>query len=199
MIPSLTAVTPDDTPEAGDVQKAQRDPAAFAALYRRYVTPIYRYVYSRVGNRNDADDLTSQVFTEALASLAHYREQGTFAAWLFTIAARRVIDHYRQTRPQLPLDAAADRPADGRSPLSQAIHNEELAQLTGLISRLEEDKQEFLRLRYAGGLTYAEIGHVTGRSEAAVKMAMNRLLRRLQAMVAEAAVAEKERDADERR
>jgi RNA polymerase sigma-70 factor, ECF subfamily len=199
MIPSLTAVTPDDTPEAGDVQKAQRDPAAFAALYRRYVTPIYRYVYSRVGNRNDADDLTSQVFTEALASLAHYREQGTFAAWLFTIAARRVIDHYRQTRPQLPLDAATDRPAAGRSPLSQAIHNEKLAQLAGLISRLEEDRQEFLRLRYAGGLTYAEIGHVTGRSEAAVKMAMNRLLRRLQAMVAEAAVAEKERDADERR
>jgi RNA polymerase sigma-70 factor, ECF subfamily len=199
MIPSVTAVTPDDTPEAGDVQKAQRDPAAFAALYRRYVTPIYRYVYSRVGNRNDAEDLTSQVFTEALASLAHYREQGTFAAWLFTIAARRIVDHYRQTRPQLPLDAATDRPADGRSPLSQAIHNEKLAQLAGLISRLDQDRQELLRLRFAGDLTYAEIGHVTGRSEAAVKMAMNRLLRRLQAMVAEAAVAEKERDADERR
>jgi RNA polymerase sigma-70 factor, ECF subfamily len=195
MIPSATAVTPDDTSEAGDVQKAQRDPTAFAALYRRYVTPIYRYVYSRVGNRNDAEDLTSQVFTEALASLPHYREQGTFAAWLLTIAARRIVDHYRQTRPQLPLDAATDRPADGRSPLSQAIHNEKLAQLAGLISRLDEDKQEFLRLRFAGELTYAEIGHVTGRSEAAVKMAMNRLLRQLQAT---ATVAEKEWDADER-
>jgi hypothetical protein len=63
MIPSVTAVTPDDTSQADDVQKAQRDPAAFAALYRRYLTPIYRYVYSRVGNRNDAEDLTSQVFT----------------------------------------------------------------------------------------------------------------------------------------
>lgn len=192
-------ISSEDTLEAGEVQKAQRDPAAFAALYRRYVAPIYRYVYSRLGNRNDAEDLTSQVFTEALASLAHYREQGTFAAWLFTIAARRIVDHYRQTRPHLPLDAALDRPADGHSPLGQVIHNEKLAQLAGQISRLNEDKQELLRLRFAGGLTYGAIGHITGRSEAAVKMAMNRLLRQLQAMVAEAALAEKERDADERR
>jgi RNA polymerase sigma-70 factor, ECF subfamily len=193
---SATAVTPDEPTDAGEVLKAQRDPAAFATLYRRYVTPVYRYIFSRVGHRPDAEDLTSQVFTEALASLPRYQEQGTFAAWLFTIAARRIVDHYRQTRPQLPLGAALEQPAAGRTPLAQAIRREELAQLAALIGRLDEEKQELLRLRFAAGLTYAEIGSVTGRSEAAVKMAISRLLRRLQVM---AVAAEKERDADERR
>jgi RNA polymerase sigma-70 factor, ECF subfamily len=165
-----------------------------AWLYRRYVTPVYRYVYSRVGNTADAEDLTSQVFTEAWASLDRYREQGTFPAWLFTIAARRLVDHYRRTRPLLPLEAAVTHAQEARSPLAETVHNEELAQMAALVGQLDEEKQELLRLRFAGGLTYAEMGAVTGRSEAAVKMAINRLLRHLQEM---ALAGEEKRDADE--
>jgi len=75
--------------DASLVEAARRDPAAFATLYRRYVTPIYRYIYSRLGNVADAEDLTARVFTEALEGLHRYREQGNFAAWLFTIARHR--------------------------------------------------------------------------------------------------------------
>jgi len=159
---------------------APRDPITFAALYRRYVTPIYRYAYSRVGNQADAEDIAAQVFSEALAGLDRYREEGNFAAWLFTIAARRIVDHYRQAKPHLPLDAACFLSADGRSPLNQAIHNEKLAELARLVAQLPAEKQELLRLRFAGELTYAEIGAVVGRSEAATKMALNRLLRQLE-------------------
>jgi DNA-directed RNA polymerase specialized sigma24 family protein len=93
----------DSTQEVDDdalVQAIRSDPAQFAVLYRRYALPVYRYLYGRVGNAKDAEDLTSQVFLEVLESLPRYRSQGSFAAWLFTLARRRAIDLHRRQRPQ---------------------------------------------------------------------------------------------------
>jgi RNA polymerase sigma factor (sigma-70 family) len=167
--------------DASLVKAARRDPAAFAALYRRYVTPVYRYLYSRVGHAADAEDLTAQVFTETLEGLRRYRERGSFAAWLFTIARRKAADYHRWKHPHLPLNEALDRPAEEKDPLARLVQDEALRWLATLVAQLDEDQQELLRLRFAGGLTYSEIGALTGRSEAAVKMALHRLLRRLQA------------------
>ncbi|MCZ7671794.1 MAG: sigma-70 family RNA polymerase sigma factor [Chloroflexi bacterium] len=167
-------------PDTALVQAAQRDTEAFILLYRRYVKRIYRYHYSRTGNSADAEDLTSQTFAEALAALSRYQEQGAFAAWLFAIARRRLTDHYRRQRPQQPLDHAHNLAAAEPSPLSQTVHNDELNQLANLVADLSEDKQELLRLRFAAGLTYAEIGRIVKRSEAATKMAVHRLLQQLE-------------------
>ena len=167
--------------DASLVRAAQRNSVAFAALYRRYVTPIYRYIYSRVGHAAQAEDLTAQVFTEALEGLHRYREQGNFAGWLFTIARRRVTDHYRRQRPRVPLREALDRPAEGDDLLTHAVQDEALNRLAALVTQLDEEQQELLRLRFAAGLTYGEIGRLLSRSEAAVKMAVYRLLRLLEA------------------
>jgi RNA polymerase sigma-70 factor (ECF subfamily) len=166
--------------DAALVRAAKRDRNAFAALYRRYVARIYRYVYSRVGRKADAEDLTAQIFTEALEGLEGYREQGTFSAWLFTIAHRRVVDHYRRRRPTQPLDAASKIEGDRPNPLAEVVREERLERLAGLVKELDEEKQELLRLRFAGELTYREIGEIVGRSEGAVKMAVHRLLHRLE-------------------
>lgn len=166
--------------DASLARAAQRDRKAFAALYRRHVHRIYRYIYSRVGRRADAEDLTALVFTEALEGLDGYREQGTFSAWLFTIAHRRLVDHYRRDRPTWPLDTAREIPADGPNPLTEVVQNERKAHLARLVESLDEEKQELLRLRFAAELTYREIGEIVGRSEGAVKMAIHRLLRRLE-------------------
>lgn len=80
-------------------QAARHEARAFAAIYRRYVDNVYRYGYSRVGSQADAEDLTAQVFLDALQGLNGYRERGTFSAWLFTIAHCRIVDHYRRRRP----------------------------------------------------------------------------------------------------
>lgn len=162
------------------VKAARHDPVAFAALYRRYVTPIYRYLYSRVGNAADAEDLTAQTFVAALEGLPGYRERGNFAAWLFTIAHNKAADHHRQQHPQLPLDEALDSPRHGENPLASMMRKEALQRLSALVAGLEEDKQELLRLRFAGSLTYAQIAQVVGSSEGGVKMAVRRLLRRLE-------------------
>lgn len=169
-----TAVIAELDDEAALVEAARHDVDAFAALYRRYVMPIYRYLHSRTGNATDAQDLTAQVFLEALESLSRYRDRGNFAAWLFTIARRRAVDHYRRTSA-VPLDDIDDLPA--RSDLmADVIERETLAQLGALLSQLDAAQLELLQLRFAGDLTFQQIGVVQGRSEAAVKMALRRLL-----------------------
>jgi RNA polymerase sigma-70 factor (ECF subfamily) len=167
-------------PEPALVAAAQRDRAAFAGLYRLYVTRIYRYIYSRVGAAAEAEDLTSQVFVQALEGLAGYREQGHFSAWLFSIARRKVADHHRRRPAPLPLDEATAA-ADQVDPLGRLVQEEALERLAALVAGLGEEEQELLRLRFAGELSYGEVGAVVGRSEPAVKMAMHRLLRRLEA------------------
>jgi DNA-directed RNA polymerase specialized sigma24 family protein len=106
--------------DASLAQEALRDPAAFAVLYRRYAGAVHRYLYSRTHNAADADDLTAEVFTEALKALPRYRERGQFAAWLFTIACRKAAGHVRRLRPQVALDEAALAPAASPDPLAES-------------------------------------------------------------------------------
>lgn len=153
----------------------------FTQVYREHVTRVYRYVYARVGNREDAEDLTAQVFLEAWEKWPSYREEGKVAAWLLTIARRRVADYYRDRQPQVSLEALVSI-GDSTTPWDALEREEQLAQLASLVSRLDEEEQELLRLRFAAGLTYREMADVLGRSEAAVKMAVYRVLRRLARM-----------------
>lgn len=174
---------PELTQQAGDaelVAAARRDPKAFAVLYRRYITPVYRYVYHRVNRSQEAEDLTSQVFTAVLESLDRYREQGDFPAWLFTIARRTVIAYYRRQDPQVALEEVYPDPSQEDDPLDGLVRDERLAQLGGLLSELDEEQRELLNLRFSAGLTYKQIAQVLGNSEAAVKMAVHRLLRQLE-------------------
>ena len=160
--------------EAALVEAARRDSEAFAALYRRYLNPLYRYLLHRSNGVHDAEDLTAQVFTEALEGLVdgRYREGGCFAAWLFTIARRRLVDWYR-LRPAAPL---GDLPSPESGLLDAVEKCEALQRLNGLLARLDEDRQELLRLHFSAGLSFTEIGLLEGRSEAAVKMALYRAL-----------------------
>ncbi len=156
------------------VENARHDPDAFAALYQHYLTPVYRYLLIRLENPQQAEDITSRVFTEALEGLINqrYREKGKFAAWLFTIARRRLIDFYRQ-RPAVSLEETAFSYPD---PFDQIQFSDNKTRLKELLSRLDEDKQELLRLRFAGGLSFAEIAALECKSEAAVKMMVYRTI-----------------------
>ncbi|NPA91984.1 MAG: sigma-70 family RNA polymerase sigma factor [Chloroflexi bacterium] len=162
-------------------QAAPSLPADFAQVYRDHVTRVYRYVYARVGNREDAEDLTAQVFFDALEKWASYRDEGKVAAWLLTIARRRVADYYRRHSRPLSLDVVPFL-ADPHTPWDGVEKEEELAHLARLVAQLSDEDQELLRLRFAAGLTYREMADIVGRSEAAVKMAVHRLIRRLARM-----------------
>ena len=156
------------------VERARRDPEAFAVLYREYLPRVYRYLYRRVGSIPDAEDLTAQVFTEALEGLLknRFRAGGCFPAWLFSIARHRAVDFYRQ-RPTDPLE---DPPSPEPGLLAAVEQTDDLERLARLLAQLDEHKQELLRLRYAAGLRFAEIALLDGRSEAAIKMEVYRAL-----------------------
>ncbi len=159
------------------VEFARQDSDAFSALYQRYLTPLYRYLYRRIGDPHDAEDLTAQVFIEVLEGLTagRYREGGCFAAWLFTIARRRTVDLYRQR----PNEFLNDPPSPEPGLLAGIEAEEDMHRLTGLLAQLDGTHQELLRLRFSAKLSFAQIGRVEGRSEAAVKMAVYRTLEHL--------------------
>ena len=165
--------------DAALVEAARHDPAAFTLLHRRFMVPVYRYLYKWVGNSAEAEDITSQVFIEVLESLVHYHERGKFAAWLFTIARRKAIAAHKRRRPNLSLDELEDLPTRTEEPFERVIQSEQRERIAAIFASLNEDQRELLRLRFTAGLRYADIGVVLGRSEASVKMAIHRILRQM--------------------
>lgn len=177
---SIAKAEPKETPydAAALALSAHNDPAAFAELYERYALAVYRYLFSRVWQPEIAEDLTSQVFLEALEHIHSYRPVGAFAAWLFTIARRRTADFFRKLRPTLALEEVMVR--DPSEPLFEVIRNEEIRLLDEQLRELDEPEREMLRLRFAAGLSFVDIGALLGRKPAAVKTATYRLLDRLE-------------------
>lgn len=163
---------------------AKEDYAAFDALYRRYVQRVYRYCYVQCGNEQDAEDLTAQTFLAALDNIGRYREQGSFAAWLFTIARRRCHDYHRRRyrRPEEPLENAAGY-AHPRTPDPEQhlVHSTMLDCVQRTLPQLSADRQEVVRLRYWAGLSTAETAAVMRRGTSAVKMLLLRAVNDLRA------------------
>lgn len=164
------------------VQAARANPAAFEGLYSRYVTRVYRYLYARVNSRDEALDLTQQVFLKALDALPNYRSRGdAFAAWLFRIASHIAADTYRRRKPTLSWESLTDLESLDefmyeQNPEALVLHQEELKQLQRQLSRLDQQKRELLALRFAADLSSTEIASVVGKSPAAVKKQLTRII-----------------------
>lgn len=161
------------------VENARSDPLAFAELYRFYAVRIYHYLFAHVGSKDDAEDLTAQVFMGVWNGLRRYNERGSFAAWVFRIARNKVVDWLRRRKPLTSLDSLEGLAASSGDPFAALLLQEDLNRLRGLVASLPPDQKEILRLRYAAGLSYAEMGQVLGKREDAVRMAAARLLERL--------------------
>ncbi len=177
---SSDAAAPFDEHEL--VHAAQLDPAAFDMLYRRYLTPIYRYIRTQVHHRDDASDLTQQVFLRAMRALPQYPHRGPFAAWLFKIARNLLIDRHHAMRPTISLDHLPEHlhPQEGGgNPEGMAVLHEEHDRMHHLLSQLPPDKRELIALHSSGQLTIAEIAAVVGKSSEAVKKQLTRTLKAL--------------------
>jgi RNA polymerase sigma-70 factor (ECF subfamily) len=167
-------------PDAALVAAAQGDPTRFVALYDRYVARVHGYVRVRIRDAATCEDVTSQVFTTALAKLAGFRGGGSFGAWLFRIAQNAVHDVYRRQRVDpLPV-AALDALRDGApGPEEQALAEERAERLRTLLATLPPEQQHLLALRYGAGLSFEEIGRVVGKSTVAARVSIHRILQDL--------------------
>jgi RNA polymerase sigma-70 factor (ECF subfamily) len=167
------------TDENALVERAKTDSAAFGILYELYVNKIYNYIYYRVGNQHDAEDLTARTFYRALDHIGRYVNRGApFSAWLYRIAHNLVANWHRDQsrRKIISLEDIKLRVQRRDGPDQMAEQKEEQDELLAAIRRLPPDRQQLLILKFAEGMSNAEIGKVMGRSEGAIKSLYHRTL-----------------------
>lgn len=169
----------NDHDEATLIGQAKGNAEAFGLLYERYVTKIYNYIYYRVGNERDAEDLTARVFYRAILHLEHYTDRGVpFSAWLYKIAHNLVANWHRDEgrRKVVPLHEAVLHGLWTEAPETMTENREEQEFLLRAIRCLPGERQQLLILKFVERLSNAEIGVVMNRSEGAVKSLYHRTL-----------------------
>ena len=153
------------------VQRAkQRDQKAFAQLYEEHFDKIYRYVALRIGDRTEAEDMTQQVFLNALKSISSFKWKGVpFAAWLFRIAHNQVVDYLRKKSKQVAVPLNESLVSSDSNPQLMAGHNLDVEQLLSATRRLTEAQRQVISLRFAGELSINQVANIMGKSQGAVK------------------------------
>jgi len=158
------------------VEAAQRDPAHFAELYERNFHAVYAYVARRTATREEAEDVTSQVFHQALANLRRFEWRGApFGAWLIRIAANSLADHWR-----LRARESGDPPGEELSDDSMG-DVERRAVLFQLVDSLPVDQRRVIAMRFVEQKSIREIAQEMQRSEGAIKQLQFRALVKLRA------------------
>nr|WP_091552427.1 ECF subfamily RNA polymerase sigma factor, BldN family [Micromonospora pattaloongensis] len=169
------------------VERAQAGEAeAFGLIYDRYVDTVFRFVYFRVGNRQLAEDLTSDTFLRALKRIGSFTWQGRdLGAWLVTIARNLVADHFKSGRYRLEvttgdvLDAdREDRGPEG-SPEAAVLDHITNVALLSAVKQLNPEQQECIVLRFLQGFSVAETAQAMGKNEGAIKALQYRAVRAL--------------------
>ncbi len=152
------------------VRRAQHhDQEAFAQLYEEHFDKIYRYVTFKIGNEIEAEDMTQQVFLNALQSISSFKWKGIpFSAWLFRIAHNQVVDYFRRKKhATVPLDESLV--SNDNNPQLIVEQKLDIEQLLLVTKQLTEAQREVISLRFAGELPIAQVAKAMGKSQGAIK------------------------------
>ncbi len=169
------------------VEKAIKgDRASFAALYERYVDRVYRHVYYRVSNHADAEDITQEAFVRAWNAIGKYRKTGApFAAWLITIAANLISDHFKHHQ-KIPVadvgynELSGDPVSDPSGLVETNLNN---ALIKKAVNKLKGDKQKVILMHFIDGFSYEEIAKTLKKSKGAIRVIQYRALNDLRRML----------------
>jgi RNA polymerase sigma factor (sigma-70 family) len=170
--PTDVPVTPVGQDDADLAIRASRgESAAFGALYDKHVAAIYRYVYYRVRDDAEAEDLTSEVFMRALRAMPRYEPRQAFLAWLYRIARNAVIDRARRGNRQVSFEDALQHPDADRviEPDAEILAHSDSQVLRGAMAKLTPLQQEVIVLRFLEGYSTLEISRIVGKREGTVR------------------------------
>ncbi len=170
------------------VERAQRgERAALEELYLIHFDRIYSYLHVSVGNRHDAEDLTTQTFLKMLESIGRFRWQSApFSAWLFRIAHNLAMDHFRARRRWQPEEEVPE-PAGSEEPSAelQAMQSIGRQSMLELIQDLSPEQQQVLTLKFVFNFANADVATILEKTEGAIKSLQHRALASLQKQIAQ--------------
>ena len=169
------------------VERAQQaDRGALEELYLIHFDRIYSYLHMSVGNRHDAEDLTTQTFLKMLESIGRFRWQSApFSAWLFRIAHNLAMDHFRARRRWQPEEEVPEPPgSEEPSAELEAMQSIGRQSMMELIEQLSPEQQQVLTLKFVFNFPNADVATILGKTEGAVKSLQHRALGSLQKQIA---------------
>ncbi|MBI4788438.1 MAG: sigma-70 family RNA polymerase sigma factor [Chloroflexi bacterium] len=158
-------------------QATKHNHAAFGQLYDRYIDKIYRYIYYKVGNQTEAEDLSGQVFLKAWEAIGHYQCTGRpFAAWLYRIAHNLVVDYFRTKRDAASLEEITTL-IEPNSDLDDIVEQHLTSEtLRHALRRLTRDQQQVIVLRFLEGYNTTEVAQIMGKQPGAIRTLQHRAL-----------------------
>ena len=173
--------TEADTAERLLIEAAQKDPARFAEIYELNFNRVYGFIARRVGSRDIAEDLTSDVFHKALAGLPRFEWRGVpFGAWLIRIASNAIIDRAKRAAKDSDI-SGLDEPSEVSPKEIEEI--EQRARLFKLVDQLPPDQRRVIVLRFSEEKSIREVAQDLSRTEGAVKQLQFRALQNLRAQL----------------
>src|SRR3989344_3490669 len=179
------SMTDDPTKEATDERQliersVEGESSAFGRLYDRYLEKIYRFVFFKVGHREEAEDLTQQVFTSAWENIQGFREQGLpISSWLYKIARNRIIDHYRTKKTHTPLERIPEEIAHLTEDMEDMDKKILLERIYTSLHTLTDEQQEIIVLRFIEEFSHKEIAAAMDKQEVAVRVLQHRAIKNL--------------------
>ena len=168
------------------VDRAQKgDREALEELYLIHFDRIYSYLHVSVGNRHEAEDLTTQTFLKMLESIGKFRwRSAPFSAWLFRIAHNLAMDHFRASRRWQPEEEVPEpEPDEATSAEAGALQSIGRKSMLELIEELSPEQQQVLTLKFLFNFANAEAATILGKSEGAIKSLQHRALASLQKQI----------------
>ena len=176
-----TGATPQQVRQLVD-RAQQGERSALEELYLLHFDRIYSYLHLSVGNRHDAEDLTTQTFLKMLESIGRFRwRSAPFSAWLFRIAHNLAMDHFRAARRwQLEAEIPEPEPPEESAAEEEALESIGRRSMLELIENLSPEQQQVLTLKFVFNFSNGEAATILGKTEGAVKSLQHRALASLQ-------------------
>src|SRR5256886_9421507 len=164
----------------------QGERGALEDLYLIHFDRIYSYLHMSVGNRHDAEDLTTQVFVKMLESIGKFRwRSAPFSAWLFRIAHNLAMDHFRANKRWQPEEEVPEPdPGEGSAAEQEALESIGRESMLELIQKLSHEQQQVLTLKFVFNFSNAEAATILDKTEGAIKSLQHRALASLQRQIA---------------
>jgi RNA polymerase sigma-70 factor (ECF subfamily) len=159
------------------------DAGDLAAIFSRNFEPVYRFLYRRVGNREDAEDLASEIFLKAARELDTCRSEASIQRWLFTVARTVLADHWRRYYHFGPIAALEDLQVSSPDPIESPTSKPETKRdVAAILQALPERYRRVLQLRFLNGLSVAETAQELGVTPGNARVLQHRALERAVAL-----------------